>query len=145
MLRADLQKDLGWCKEQLMRCARLQEGETSAEKPQELFERVDFDTQRLKTLMLAINEANLNYRLSDNRSLTDLLAERDVLRGKHGILSVAYNHATEREERYGRSEIRWVASFNVVELRKKLEEIARQIRELNIRIQKSDWEVEVKL
>jgi len=51
--------------------------------------------------------------------------------------------ATETISRYSRSEIKTVATVNVSALRKQLDEIARQRRELDTRVQEANWTIDL--
>lgn len=143
LLRADVQKDLAWVREQLTKGARVQEGESPAEDPAELIDRTEKKAAVLEALLVRINVANLTYRDASGRTLTELLARRDALRLKHGLYASAYTQATTVEERYGRSEIRWQRTFDAASLRRRLEVLATELRELNGCIQQLNWQVEV--
>jgi hypothetical protein len=46
-------------------------------------------------------------------------------------------------DRYGVKEIRWVATIEVASLQKQVDDLAKQIRELNAAIQEAGWQVEL--
>ena len=54
----------------------------------------------------------------DDRNLTSLLAERDTLSIRTKTLYDGPKHLTEREERYGRMEVKYVRMVNATEFRK---------------------------
>lgn len=135
MARADLQKDLAWTKEQLARAARVQEGEQPHEDPAELIARAERRTEDLRALLVRINMANLAHPDAAGRTLTELLALRDPLAQRHAIYSAAYAEATVREERYGRSEIRWQNTFRPRELRGRIEALSVEFRKPHATIQ----------
>ena len=143
LLRSDIQKDLGWVKEQLAKGARVQEGEKPAEDPSELIERAEKRAADMVTLLVRINTANLAHCDAAGRTLTELLAMRDALTLKHGIYTAAYAEATAAEERYGRSEIRWQRSFDVSAMRRRIEHLSVDLRELNGRIQQLNWQIDI--
>ena len=72
-------------------------------------------------------------------TLTDALAQRDVLDLRYSIITSLADTAAVRVERYGRSEIRKISTVNVTELRRQLDEIARQRRELDTAVQATNW------
>jgi hypothetical protein len=47
-------------------------------------------------------------------------------------------------DRYGVKEIRWVTTVDVADLQRKVDDLAKQIRELNAAIQEAGWQVELK-
>ena len=52
--------------------------------------------------------------------------------------------ATQKEpDRYSVREIKWVAAVAVAKLQKQSEDLARQIRELNAKIQETNWKIEL--
>jgi len=94
---------------------------------------------QLGELMARINRTNLQTRLTEGVTLTDALAQRDVLSLHHSIVSGLADTASARVERYGRSEIRKMSTVDVAALRRQLDEIARQRRELDTTIQATNW------
>ena len=91
------------------------------------------------TVIARINRTNLQTRLAEGTTLTDALAQRDVLSLRYSIISALADTASTRIERYGRSEIRRVSTVDVAALRRQLDEIARQRRELDTAIQAANW------
>jgi len=53
------------------------------------------------------------------------------------------NKAVEREERYGRQEIKYVCTIDVSELRREVDTYSRQLRILDLKIQSLNWAVEL--
>ena len=52
--------------------------------------------------------------------------------------------ATHKEtDRYSMREIKWVSQIDVAAMQKQMEDLARKIRELNVLIQATNWQVEV--
>lgn len=143
LLRSDLQKDLVWIKEHLAKGSRVQEGEKPAEDPAALIERTEKRASELTTLMVRINSANLAQRDDRGRTLTELLAQRDVLKIKHSIYTAAYAEATGADERYSRSEIRLQRTFDMSDMRRRIEQLSRELRQVNGSIQQLNWQVDI--
>ncbi len=78
-------------------------------------------------------------RLPDGVTLTEAPAQHDVLSLRYSIISGLADTASTRVERYGRSEIRKISTVDVAALRRQLDEIARQRRELDTTIQATNW------
>ena len=57
--------------------------------------------------------------------------------------SEAYQQATQKEDVYGRQELRYVPTMDVVALRKRVESINVRLRELNILVQRLNWEADL--
>ncbi len=139
VLRADVQKRIAQMRGRLQQSALVQEGEQPPEDPQELLAELDQLLNRLGELMARINRTNLQTRLTEGVTLTDALARRDVLSMRHSIVSGLADTASARVERFGRSEIRKMSTVDVAALRRQLDEIARQRRELDTTIQATNW------
>ncbi len=143
VLRADLQKRLNQLRARLTQSAVVQEGEQPPENPQELLAELDQMLTQLQNLIVRINRTNLQATLSDGTTLTDALAQRDTLALHHSIISGLADAASNRVERYGRSEIRKLSTVDVASLRRQMDELARQRRELDMTIQAANWATDV--
>lgn len=138
-LRADVQKRLAHMRTRLNQSALVQEGEQPPEQPTELLAQLEQMLAQLCELMSRINRTNLQASLPDGRTLTDALAQRDILSLHHSIISGLADTASNRIERSGRSEIRKLAIVDVAALRHQVDELARQRRELDMLIQATNW------
>ncbi|HLI70225.1 MAG TPA: DIP1984 family protein [Ktedonobacteraceae bacterium] len=143
VLRADVQKRLLQLRERLRLSALVQEGEQPPEDPQELLRQLNQLLEQLEGLIIQINRANMQTRLADGTILTDALARRDILMQRHSILNNLADTASNRMDRYGRSEIRKLSTVDVTALRQQMDEIARDLRELDIQIQATNWTSEL--
>lgn len=95
------------------------------------------------TLIRAINRTNVVARVSTGETIADALAERDMLRALRGHLAAAADSASQAQARYIRSEIKLIRVIDPEVLRKRTDELARSIREIDIRIQAANWEVDL--
>jgi hypothetical protein len=143
VLRADVQKRIEQLRNRLRQSALIQEGETPPENPQELLDEAARLTDQLARLVAHINRANLATTLPNGATLTDALARRDALQTRYSLIETATETASARIDRYGRSEIRKVATVDVSALRKQLEELAKERRELDTAIQATNWATEI--
>jgi hypothetical protein len=76
--------------------------------------------------------------------MTDALARRDALRMRHSLLIAAAEVAAGRGNfRQLRSELRYLSALPVAPLRSRADQVAREIRELDGRIQQANWDVEL--
>jgi len=143
VLRADVQKRIAQMRGRLQQSALIQEGERPPEDPKELLAELDQLLNQLSELIARINKTNLQTRLPEGITLTDALAQRDVLSMHHGIIGALADTASTRVERYGRSEIRKMSTVDVTALRRQMDEIARQRRELDTAIQATNWSTDL--
>lgn len=139
VMRADTQRRIEQLRAHLRQSALVQEGEQPPQDPQALLAELDGLLQQLESLIIQINRTNLGTRMPDGTSLTDALARRDVLTLRHSIIDGLADTAANRVDRYGRSEIRKVATVDVTALRQQASELARQRRELDTTIQALNW------
>jgi hypothetical protein len=142
-LRADTQKRIMQLRERLRASALVQEGEAAPEDPQELLAELDRLLGQLRDLVGRINRSNLAAHLPDGTSLTDALAERDTLALRAGILEALAEAATNRVNRYSRTEIRMVPTVDVGAVRREADAVARERRELDTAIQGVNWSTEL--
>ena len=83
--RKELQTHIHELEDRLMNNAQVQEGEEPAEDPRELLGELAADHQELERLISAINRTNDRTAAEGEKTLSDLLARRDCLRGQLGI------------------------------------------------------------
>ncbi|MGH2514918.1 MAG: DIP1984 family protein, partial [Ktedonobacterales bacterium] len=81
--------------------------------------------------------------LPQSITLTEALARRDVLDIHRSILKTIADTASERLERYSLREIRRVTTVDVGALRRQIDDLARQRRELDTAIQAANWTTEL--
>jgi hypothetical protein len=138
--RADAQKRLQQIRQRIQSSARHQEGETPPEDPNDLLAEADRIATELERLIAAINRTNVRIELEPGMSMTDALAHRDVLGLRRTVLAEAAQVASVRQDRYSRSEIKLVSALDVKELHRQADEIAKEFRELDAKIQARNWE-----
>ncbi|RUP34871.1 MAG: septicolysin [Curvibacter sp.] len=143
LLRGDVQKKLASLRERISRNVLLQEGNAPHEDPNALLQEAMMAIAELEALVVTINVANLGNRLPDGRSLTAAIAFRDSLMQRHAVLQAAISATQKEPDRYSVREIKWVAAVDVGILQKQSDELSRQIREINVRIQESNWLIEI--
>jgi hypothetical protein len=138
--RADAQKRLQQIRQRIQTSARHQEGETPPEDPNDLLAEAERVAADLERLMTAINRTNMQTELQPGTSMTDALAHRDVLGLRRAILVEAAQTASVRQDRYSRSEVKFVTPLDVKELHRRADELAKEFRELDAKIQAKNWE-----
>ena len=124
--RAELQTCIRQLEERLNNNAQVQEGEESAEDPMELLRELDED-----------------YAQVDGVPLSDLLARRDCMTGRLGILRGFLSSASSLVNRRTVGEIRIRSTVNVRELQKQVDRDAKALRELDETIQEKNWTTEL--
>jgi hypothetical protein len=141
-IRADLQKRITQLRERLKNSSKVQEGDIPVEDPADLFKELDGNLVELENLIYRINVTNM-HTVHNGVTLTNLIATKDVLTLRVASMREVLNNVTEREDRYGRLEIKYVRTIDAAELRRKVDSYSRQLRELDMKIQSLNWAVEL--
>lgn len=141
--RADSQKRFEQVKARLLMNAKVQEGDAPAETPAELLAELGRVANELLELIKHINKTNSVTVFSDRQTLSDALAERDLLALQRAAYAELAQAASITQGRYTRSEVKYVATVNVAEIQKRADELAKNYRELDARIQELNWQTEL--
>ena len=142
-LKKDLEKRISDLKERLDNAVRVQEGDEPAENPAELLGELDSCLGQLERLIYNINVTNMKVVNEDGKTMTKMLAERDVLNKRIGILRSTFNRAASYGDRYSRNEVRSVATIEAKPLRQELDKFSKQYRELDMTIQKLNFTYDI--
>jgi hypothetical protein len=141
--RANRQRRLEELKARIVRNAKVQEGDKPAEEPLVLLEEYDRVAGELLTYIRRINATNAGAAYGEGMTLTDAIAERDVLRMRQKIYNDLASAATPTVDRYSRSEVRYTRTVDVAAIQKQADALARQARELDARLQAMNWTLEL--
>lgn len=136
--RADLQKRLDQLEERLNNNALVQEGEEPAEDPGALLAELETLSASLEDIVTRINLTNASASVY-GKSLTALIAERDVLTKRIRITRRFLNTASQTGMRSRGSEIVLKSTVPVRELQKTLDELSKALRETDTAIQAANW------
>jgi len=142
ILRADCQKKIAQINERLIRNAKVQEGETPAEDPAALIAAIEQTSTQLVDLVQKINRTNVSIRL-DGETIADAIARRDNLMLRQSIYRSLAEAATITQDRYMKSEIKFISTVAVTEIQKRADDLARDYRELDAKIQAANWNTEL--
>ena len=142
-IRKDLQTRISQLSSRLSNNVRIQEGDEPAEDAKDLFKELDSCLKQLEEYIYRINVTNLQT-MSGKKSLTQLLAERDVLTMRVNVMQDVFRQAaSSSSERYSRSEIKFVTTVDVKDLRKQIDKLSAQLRQLDIEIQSINFSTEL--
>lgn len=145
-LRSDAVRRAEQLRARITASARYQEGETPAEGASALLAEAGEALGELESLIRRINRTNAATVVREGGTLTDALARRDVLRLRHRVVTSAADAAAgegQRGYRQLRSELTMVPALSVSELRGQADDLARQLREVDTLIQRTNWEVDL--
>jgi hypothetical protein len=142
LLRADRNRTLEQLRQRIQVSARYQEGEKPPEDARELVSVASSVLDELEVLIRNINRTNSSTVMADGRTLTEALAERDVLKLRYSMLKGSADAASGAQQqvaymRATRSELKVISAIDVRNLRQQASAVARRTRELDARIQEA--------
>lgn len=143
IIRADIQKRLLQLASRINNNLIVQEGFTPGEDPAKLMSEYLALQKELKKLVQRINTTNAQTMFDESNTLSDILAERDMLLAEHKFMSDVAEHASQTTDLYSSSEIAKVSTVNVSEIRHHADELAKQYRQLDISLQAKNWTTEL--
>ena len=143
ILRADSQKRFAQLQSRLVGNAKIQEGDEPAENPNDLLKELEGVAAELVNLIKRINKTNSATVVATGKTVSDVLAERDVLAMRRAAYSNLALNAAVAHGRLTRSEIKYVSTIKVAEIQKHADELAKEYRELDARIQELNWQTEL--
>lgn len=144
-LRSDAARRLEQLRARIVASARYQEGEAPAEDAAALLTEAGEVLAELESLIRRINRTNAATGV-EGGTLTDALARRDALRLRHRLVTSAADAAAgegQRGFRQLRSELKMMPALPVAEVRRQADDVARQLREVDSVIQRTNWEVDL--
>ena len=140
--RADLNRKLEELKQRLLSNCLVQEGDAPAEDPKQLLRELDAAADRLRALMAAINQTNSRI-VVEGKTLTEWIAEKDVLNARLAIYRALAGEAAQTAPRARGTEIRIVPTLRVAELQKTADALAKRLREVDNLLQATNWTTEL--
>ncbi|MCM3639009.1 DIP1984 family protein [Sporosarcina luteola] len=141
--RADLQKRNEQLKRRISMNLKIQEGEKPAEDPNEMLAELDSNMKELTSLIQRINRTNCSVQFDEQRTLADALVERDQKWDKRLILAKIAEEGSIRNDRYSRSEIKIMSTIDVSAIQKQVDQLSKEFRELDTKIQGLNWNVDL--
>jgi hypothetical protein len=142
-IRKDLQKRIQQLGQRIQYNVKVQEGDEPKEQPKELMTELDDCLTKLQDIIWHINATNMQTTNSEGRTLTELMAQKDVLTMRIGTLRSVFDTASSGQDRYSRSEIKMVTVIDVKALGKQIDEYSAQLRKLDIEIQSLNFQTEL--
>lgn len=142
-IRKDLQKRIQQLGQRIGNNVKVQEGDEPLEQPEELMKELDSCLVQLENLIWRINATNMQTVNAEGKTVTQLMAEKDVLTTRITILREAFDRASSGSDRYSRSEIKMVTTVDVKKLRKMVDNYSAKLRTLDVEIQAMNFQTEL--
>ena len=143
VLRADGQKRIEQLQQRLIQNAKVQAGDQPAENPEILQQELEQLAQELVLLIQRINRTNSRTELETGMSIADALAARDVTKLKSDIYRNLAQAAIVKQDRQTKSEIKFQSTIQVAEVQRKADQLAKEHRQLDTRVQQANWQTEL--
>ena len=134
-IRKDLMKRIAQLQGRLANNVKVQEGDEPLENPTDLMKELDSCLKQLQDIIFRINATNMQTKNGKGVSLTQLMAQRDVLTMRVNTLRSVFNSASESQNRYSQSEIKMVTVVDVKKLGKQVDDLSAKLRVLDMEIQ----------
>ncbi|WP_312797007.1 DIP1984 family protein [Tianweitania sp.] len=138
VLRSDVAKRMEQVKARALRNAKVQEGDQPAEDPSALMDEYDRLAAELETLISRINRTNSETPFM-GATLTEALAKRDVLRLRQAAWRDVADSATVTQTIKTKSEVRFKPALDVRSAQKQADDLSRNLRNLDAKIQEANW------
>ena len=138
VLRADGQKRIEQLQQRLIQNAKVQADDQPAENPEILQQELEQLAQELVLLIQRINRTNSRTELEAGMSIADALAARDVTKLKSDIYRNLAQAAIVKQDRQAKSEIKFQSTIQVAEVQRKADQLAKEHRQLDTRVQQAN-------
>mgnify|MGYP000452753273 CR=1 FL=1 len=126
-------------KKRIYQNAQVQDGDSPTESPLMLIEELNQEVKAFEKIVNQINKTNVKILLENNLTMAEALIQRDMLRYRHFIVANLADKATPTTERYSQREIKFIPTVDVAQIRKSADEIAKECRQLDMKIQQANW------
>ena len=136
--RADLNRRIEQLRYRLNNNVLVQEGEKPLEDPAALLEDLESSFPRLEWLIARINLTNCAVKV-EGRSLTELIARRDVLSLRAEAYRRLVEEASQNTHRATRTEIKILSAVDVPALQRQADDASRELRLLDNTLQPTNW------
>lgn len=140
--RSDIQNRISQLEIRLNNNSKTQGDEKPSEDPVKLIAELDSLTERLEQLVTRINLTNSTVKVGEV-TLTELLSHRDCLTKKAEIMRRFLSNASQTIIRGAKTEIVIKPTVSVEDLQKSVDELSREIRETDIKIQGTNWSTDI--
>lgn len=144
LLRSDLQKKLLSLQQRIHKNVLVQDGDTPSEDPEQLIDEAVLVNKQLFQLIQKIHQTNAQAQANNGKALLDILNQHDQLTAEHRIIQQAIDNTQKDTDRYSVREIKWIKAVSVSKLQKQADEISQSLRLINLEIQASNWQIDLR-
>lgn len=141
--RANIKSKISELRDRIDDNILVQEDSSPTEDPLQLMPELDSSIQKLEKLVSAINRTN-SETVIDGESITSLIARRDMLNLKYEAYENFARTARKMSNRARGTEIKIVSCVDYNRVQSLLDKTAKDLRELDVKLQKANWLTELK-
>lgn len=141
--RGNSQRRIEILRDKLLRYSKVQEGDKPAESPDDIYKELNESFNELTGFIQKINKTNTEVLFDAKRTIADALTYRDVLIQKYNLTTKLITSATDIGDRYSKKEIKILSTINVQVYQKEADKLAKEYRELDLKIQEKNWNVDL--
>ena len=140
--RADLNRNIEQLKSRLNNNVLVQEGEKTAESPEQLKQELDCSIERLTYLIACINKSHCETNVA-GQTLTELIAKKDTLSLKiHVYKDIAYS-GSQTSYRARNTEIKIKSAISVADWQAEIDRMAKELRLVDNKLQETNWNTDL--
>lgn len=144
MDRSDMQNKLYNLKTRILNNLKVQEGQDLIEDPAELLEEYQLINQKLISLVQAINRTNSATQIEQyDMTIAEALVKKEQLLALKTTYQDVVTAATNYQTRMTRNEIKFVNVVDVKKVQKMSDDISKEYRLLDAKIQEVNWLTEL--
>lgn len=148
MNKSSLQTKIAQLRSRISVATLVQEGSQPLEDTNALLDEYIKTQKELTKLVTQIQAANSKNMLLDENDKSSSLSLQDALVKRDGLLSLAEGLRSIAGEavpnmRYTQNEIKIISTLNPKDIQKQADKFAKEARELDILIQKSNWSIDI--
>lgn len=141
--RSETKKRIAIISNRLNKFATVQEGDKPPFDPDMLLAKLDDLFIKQEEIIRKVNITNLTTEFEPGMTLAEAITKRDMLKNKRNVYSGLFSASAIQEDRYSRKEIKFVSTLDVDKIMDITDDLAKEIRLLDAKIQARNWEVEV--
>lgn len=136
--RKDVLRAICEINKRILGIALMDRDDIPAYNPQELLDELEDKYVELELLMQVINRTNANVMFDDTRTISDVLAERDVLAYRQKAITKLMEESSR-----SRYFFKYNRTFDVRKLSILYNTYAKSYRELDAKLQRKNWQTDI--
>lgn len=142
--RAAQAQKLGDLRNRIEANVLVQEGEKPGEDPNKLIGEFKLLSEQHSELVNRIIFTNARTKVNEDKTILDMLTDRDHLaRVKNTLLQAAQSASPRNNFRYSASEIKQVPVIDIEETQNEIEKVIQEGRDLDVKLQEINWSTDL--